>query len=151
MHTEGRQQGAASLRWCGVDLTVLIDGEERTAEHLGGRVVIAADRLAEVLGWTLKPEGLCRDERCVPVADPERLDAGDGLVDVVEAAAVLGRSTLVAADDGVAVVSAPLDDRRQALAGRRAAPFTLPDLDGQQRSLTEWAGKKKLLTVWASW
>lgn len=37
------------------------------------------------------------------------------------------------------------------LLGARRPEFTLPDLDGRQRSLTEWDGKVVVLNFWATW
>ena len=35
--------------------------------------------------------------------------------------------------------------------GNRRPEFTLPDLDGRQRSITEWDGKVLALNFWATW
>lgn len=35
--------------------------------------------------------------------------------------------------------------------GRHRPEFTLPDLDGRQRSVTEWDGKVIALNFWATW
>lgn len=35
--------------------------------------------------------------------------------------------------------------------GVRRPEFTLPDLDGQQRSITEWDGKVVAINFWATW
>ncbi|MCY4362758.1 MAG: TlpA disulfide reductase family protein [Gammaproteobacteria bacterium] len=35
--------------------------------------------------------------------------------------------------------------------GRPRPEFTLPDLDGRQRSITEWDGKVVALNFWATW
>ncbi len=46
---------------------------ELAAQLSGDRVWIAAASLRDALGWELKPEGLCRRDVCVPVADPALL------------------------------------------------------------------------------
>ena len=38
-----------------------------------GRVLLDPEQLPGALGWTLKPEGLCRDDVCVPVHDRDAL------------------------------------------------------------------------------
>ena len=51
-----------------VQVAVITD-EVHTVEASSddGRLLVEPPHLAEAVGWTLKPEGLCRDDRCVPV------------------------------------------------------------------------------------
>lgn len=114
------------------------------------RVVVAPDRLPAALGWELKPEGLCRDDVCVPVRDPDALRADDGL-DLVAVATALDRPAVVDASAAVVAVGRPAHERRRATEQLTAAPFTLPDLDGGHRTLEEFRGRKKLLLAFASW
>jgi hypothetical protein len=116
----------------------------------GEHVLLEPDRLDAALGWTLEPEGLCRDDVCVPVRDRDALFHGTSL-DLAAVAGALGRLTVVDADAGLAAVSLPSEQRRQALEGLRAPGFTLPDLDGVPHALEEWRGTKKLLVAFASW
>jgi hypothetical protein len=52
---------------------VLTDGGEFEVAATGGLGVSPRD--AQVItGWTLKPEGMCRDELCVPLGDEARRD-----------------------------------------------------------------------------
>ena len=60
----------------------------------GGRVLVAPESLPTAIGWALKPEGLCRDEVCVPVRDRDALVV-DGLVDLAAAAYALRRPAVV--------------------------------------------------------
>ena len=48
-------------------------------------------------------------------------------------------------------MGAPADERNAALEGLEAPDFTLPDLDGVPRTLSELRGKKVFLATWASW
>src|SRR5687768_3079137 len=114
----------------------------------GGRVLIDPERLLDALGWELKPEGLCRDEVCVPVRDAGALHV-DGRLDLAAVAAVLGRASVVEAEAGIVALALPAEERRRALDGLDAPPFSLPDLDGVSHSLDEWRGRKKLLVAFA--
>jgi peroxiredoxin len=49
------------------------------------------------------------------------------------------------------VLGAGADDRNAALAGLVAPDFTLPDLSGTPRTLSQSRGNKVLLVTWASW
>ena len=118
-------------------------------EH-DGRIVIGEADLPAALGWELKPEGLCRDDVCVPVRDRAALEA-DGGLDVAAVAAALGRPSVVDADAGVVAVALPAETRRAALDALVAPPFTLPDLDGTLHDFAEWRGRKRLLVAFASW
>jgi hypothetical protein len=115
-----------------------------------GRVLIEPRDLPSVLGWELKPEGLCRDDVCVPVRDARALFSGDRL-DLVATTAALGRPVVVDADAGLLAVALPAEQRSRALDSLEAPSFTLDDLDGEPHALEEWRGRKKLLLAFASW
>jgi hypothetical protein len=116
----------------------------------GGRVLVEPIVLPAALGWELKAEGLCRDDVCVPVRDRTTIVVGDR-VDLVGAAAALGRRSVVDVDAGLVAIALPSESRRQAIAGSAAPSFTLPDLDGMDHSLEEWVADKKLLVAFSSW
>ncbi|HEY2215292.1 MAG TPA: TlpA disulfide reductase family protein, partial [Acidimicrobiales bacterium] len=120
-----------------------------------GRFLVAPDVMTEVLGWKLRPEGLCRGDVCVPVAPDRRTELEiDGLVDVGLVAELLGRPSVTSLGEGkvpvVAIALSPVA-RQAALDDLQAPDFSLPDLEGKDHSLIEWQGKKKLLVTFASW
>lgn len=132
-------------------LTVLAD-EMRTAPGRfdGDRALVAVGDLSDALGWELKPEGLCRGDVCVPVADRSAIGTDDEL-DLAAVASTLGR--LVAADAASSTIALAADPelRRRALRDLRAPDFTLPAIDGGDRALSDWRGRKRLLVTFASW
>ncbi len=101
-----------------------------------------------VTGWTLKPEGMCREERCVPL--PANALRG-GKVDVAAFWRRLGAPLVHDDAKEVWVLGASAHDRNEALAGSIAPDFTLPDLEGTPRTLSDLRGRKVFLTTWASW
>jgi len=112
--------------------------------------MIDPERLDATLGWTLKPEGLCRDDTCVIVPDRSALER-DGKVDAAAVAALLDRPATVDDRSGVAAIGAPRDARRGALHDLRAPDFVLPDLDGTPHALSDHRSKKRLLVAFSSW
>ncbi|MGB3735727.1 MAG: hypothetical protein WA964_12265 [Ilumatobacter sp.] len=111
---------------------------------------VPADALTDLIGWTLKPEGLCRDERCVIVSDRTEVETDAG----VNLAAVVGLlDRPVAIDDvaGLVAIGAERQQRRAALQDRKAPDFSLPDLDGTWHALSDHRSKKKLLVAFSSW
>lgn len=131
-------------------LTVLSDETREVAASIeGDTVTVAEPDLDQALGWALKPEGLCRQDVCVPVRDRAAIGPS-GRLDLAAVAAALDRPFTLDTERGVAAVGEPRQSRRQTLGGR-AAPFVLPDLDGNPHSLEEWRGRKKLLVAFASW
>jgi hypothetical protein len=133
--------------------TVTVIGDEvRTVEGRvsGDRLLVDRDRLPDALGWKLEPQGLCRDDTCVPVRDQAALFV-DGQLDLAAVAAALGRPAVVDAAAGLAALALPAEARRQALDGLRAPAFELADLDGTAHRLEEWHGVRKLLVAFASW
>jgi hypothetical protein len=128
-------------------VTVLTDWGEFTVSASDGLCVSPADA-ETVTGWTLKPEGMCRDELCVPLAGKTRRD---GNIDLAAFWRVLGHPVVSDDRGDVWVLGTAAENRSAALAGLEAPDFTLPDLAGAPHSLSELRGKKVFLTTWASW
>ena len=122
-----------------------------TAEHAvaarDGLWMSAADA-EKVTGWRLKPEGMCRDERCVPLPATA---VKDGQVDLAAFWVKLGGPVVGSEDGETWALGAPADERNAALQGLEAPDVTLPDVDGIPRSLSQLRGKKVFLATWASW
>jgi hypothetical protein len=135
------------------DAFTIID-ETRTTEVDaaldGDRILISPDAVERALGWSLRPEGFCRDDICVPVREGSRVLDGDN-VDLVALAHLLGRPLAVDREERAAALAASADDRGAVLATLEAPDFTLPDLDGRMHTLSALRGKKVFLAVWASW
>lgn len=123
----------------GNDLLVLADGP-----------LVSPGDLEALLGWTLKPQGLCRDDSCVIVPDRDALER-DGKIDVTAVAALLDRPAVVDTASGVAAVGIPRSSRRGALDDLIAPDFVLPDLDGTPHALSDHRSKKRLLVAFSSW
>jgi hypothetical protein len=137
-------------------VTVLADGATGglatvDADVADGRVIVDATALPAALGWTLKAEGLCRDDVCVPVWDRSTVETGDGRVDLVGVAAALDRPALVDEPTRVLAVGAPRADRRAALSGRRVPDVELPDLGGNPQRLEQFFDRRVTLVAFASW
>lgn len=118
------------------------------------RLWIPLDELERSTGWTAKPEGLCRDEVCVPVPaarKAEWIDAG-GRLDFAAFAAHLGHAITRDEDRGIWSFGPPADRGVASGAGPVMAPdVRLPDLDGALHALSDHRGKKVLLYCWSSW
>jgi len=102
----------------------------------------------KVPGWALKPEGMCRAELCVPLPATA---VKPNEVDVAAFWAKLGGPVVSTDNRDAWALGAPADERNAALAGLEAPDFTLPDLDGVPRSLSQLRGRKVFLATWASW
>lgn len=104
---------------------------------------------AEVLrvtGWEAKPEGLCRQDVCVPLPEDARRN---GKVDVAALWHRLGAP--VVSEGNIWVLGIAADERNAGLASLEAPDFMLPDLAGEAHRLSELRGRKVFLTTWASW
>ncbi len=137
-----------------MDLTV-IDHEPAVVagDVRGDRLLVATDDLEAATGWGLKPEGLCRGDVCVPVADTDALLADDGaLVDLAAFAAAIERTIAIDADEGVAALGGTARPTVQTSdEGRHAPEIDLPAVDGGRVRLSDSSGKKRMVVAWASW
>jgi hypothetical protein len=110
------------------------------------RLELTPAELAERTGWALKPEGLCRDERCVPFAGAE---TAPGVVDVRAVAERL-RMPLVR-DERHGVWALGPEAGGHVLKSAQLPPIVLPDVDGVPFDLTSLRGTKVVIAAWASW
>jgi hypothetical protein len=107
-------------------------------------VAVSAAELERATGWHLKPEGLCRDDVCVPFVAPDA-----NAIDLAAAARALRRPLVQDATHGLWALGAEAGGH--ALASATAPDFELPDVDGRPFRLSSLRGQKVLLVAWASW
>ena len=100
-------------------------------------------------GWTVKPEGACKGEVCVPLPPSVRTD--DGRLDVHVLVERLGMP--LAADEGhqVWALGPATAGTGRALTTAAAPDLELPDADSNPFQLSSLLGQKVLLVAWASW
>jgi peroxiredoxin len=125
-----------------------VDGGAHSVQ--GTTAIVDADQLASATGWDIKPEGLCRGDVCVSVTG-RAVDAGNGTVDLVEWAAVLGLVLAADSEFSVAALAPGSTTVPPIRVGGDAPDVELPDVDGNPHSLSELAGRKRVLVTWASW
>ena len=133
--------------------TITVLGDEvatANGEWADGRPLVEPDVLSAAVGWTLKPEGLCRDDQCVLMGDTSAIRVGDKL-DLAAVANAVDQPTVVDPQASVVVLGQPNATRRAALLDRQAPDFTLTDLGGASHSLSDYTGKKRLLVAFSSW
>ena len=118
----------------------------------GERLWLPEADLEPVTGWSLRPEGFCRGDVCVPLPAGRRADlVRAGHVDVGALWRHLGKPVLRSAAGDAWVLGESARDRSAPLESLDAPDFTLPDPAGRMHSLSDQRGKKVLLVSWASW
>jgi hypothetical protein len=114
---------------------VILDAEPMTPELF-----------AAGTGWTIKPEGACKGDVCVPLdssagSDPAR-------VDLASTAEGLRMALVTDEETGLSALGpATIGDR--ALLTAEAPELVLDDLDGRPFALSSLRGQKVLLVAWA--
>ena len=95
-------------------------------------------------GWSLRPEGACRGDVCVALADG---GLQDGAVDVERVAERLGMP-IVRHSDTLASLG-PATFGGNALSTVTETELVLPDLDGKPFDLRSLRGQKVALVAWS--
>ena len=100
----------------------------------------------------MKPEGFCRNDICVPTpsAEADSFVQGD-TINVSAFWRLMGKPVVRSAAADVWLLGEGAGLLNDALLSLEAPEFTLPDLDGNLHSLTDYRGKRVLLVTWASW
>jgi len=101
-------------------------------------------------GWTIKPEGACRADLCVPL--PETVRKQDGSLDAAVLADRLGMPLVADEAQGLWALGPATGPTGRALLSATAPELTLPDLrTGEPFTLSSLRGQKVALISWASW
>lgn len=102
--------------------------------------------LPRINEFTLKPQGACRADICIPIA--RNLKNGDWF-NLTGFARKTGQS--VVADSGVWSFGEIPVVRGNFYESRVAPDFAVPDRTGRVVHLSDFRGKKVLVITWASW
>lgn len=128
---------------------------EVSAGSDAGELWIERGDLARATRFDLKPQGVCRGEICYPLPPSRqseflRDESGKSWFNLTAFARLTGQPVAHDSTHSAWYFGARSDQRRQ-LASLEAPDFTLPDIDGQLHSLSDFLGKKVFLVTWASW
>ncbi len=96
--------------------------------------------LERYTGWTVKPQGACRGEVCVPLATP---------FDVRDLAERLGMALVH--DQKHALWALGPESGGRALSSVELPDIVLPDRHGEDFALRSLRGTKVFMIAWASW
>lgn len=131
------------------DWTILDDQGERTLELIAseGCLLVRPEELERSFGWQRKPEGWCRDERCIPPWAVEHDE--QELVDLDRFFVAAGE--LVVCDRAHRVLAVAHAPGALARSVDEAPELALPDLAGRVHRLSELRGRKVVLVAWGSW
>jgi len=130
------------------DKTTLVDSAQIDGENLW----ISNGDLTRATGWELKPQGACINDRCVPIPRGRKSEfVRAGLFNLSALARHLGEPFVQDKQNGIWSFSEAPEEIGDRLRSLQAPDFSLPDLDGNLHSLSDYRGKKVLLMSWASW
>jgi hypothetical protein len=134
-------------------VTVLTEtSTTNTQAQSGSMLWMTTDEVTNATGWVLKPEGLCKDDVCVPVpAGRQDEFVRDGKVNLSEFWAHMGKVATSTDSGDVWFLGEGAQARNDALLSLQAPDFTLPDFSGKLHSLSDFRRKRVLLITWASW
>ena len=110
-------------------------------------LVVSDVEFWQLTGWEIKPEGACKDERCVPLV-PSVRDAG-GMLDLAAVTSRIGMP--IAHDEQHGLWAIGAESGGHVLESARMPDVVLPDFGGQPFDVASLRGRKVLLLAWASW
>ncbi len=134
--------------------TVLCEGRKVTLTETGegDGLLVRPEDLPAINGFTLKPQGACLDDLCVPVGDSLFVEqAGTRWFDLTAFADLIDQPYV--ADRNARLWSfADVPSRRENMMTNAMAPeFKVTDRQGQVVELADLKGKKALIVTWSSW
>lgn len=102
-------------------------------------------------GFTLKPQGACLEDICIPLdqSDPELFK--DELINAAGFARTINQASVKAIDQNTWSFGASNYSRQAFNQNAQAPDFSLDDRQGQEVRLSQYKDKKVILMTWASW
>lgn len=134
--------------------TVLCQGRNVTLSEVGDGedLLIRPEDLTAINGFTLKPEGACYEDMCIPISQTLFVEQnGKKWFDLTAFADLLGQPYV--ADTSERVWSfAEIPAKRDSMMQDAMAPdFEVTDREGQVVRMADLKGKKALIVTWSSW
>lgn len=124
------------------------------AQADGDALWLSADEIARATGWAWKPEGLCRDEACVPIPREGgwvRHDGAEPRLDLARLWRRMGQPLARDAAGSAWAFGTGAAQHSDALNSLQVPDLGWPDLSGQRVRLADHRGKRVCLVTWASW
>ena len=94
-------------------------------------------------GWTFKPEGACKGDVCIPLPQ-----APGATIDARAMAEAMGLPVVEDSEHGLLAIG-PESVGSKALVSAEAPDISLPDLDGNLVTLSDFRGQKIVVYAWA--
>ena len=107
---------------------------------------IDVEALEARTGWSIRPEGACKGDVCVPLSEDP---VADGRVSVPRLAERMRMPLL--RDEAHGLWALGPESGGRALTTAEAPDLVLPDRHGRPFALSSLRGRKVLLVAWASW
>ena len=102
---------------------------------------LTAQQFAEGTGWTIKPEGACKADVCVPLGSSATFDARSVAQRLGMAVVHEGRADLWSIG--------PESFSSRALVSAQAPELVLQDLNGHEFRLSSLQGQKVVMVAWS--
>jgi hypothetical protein len=111
-------------------------------------LAVSIDELERRTGWSIKPEGACKGDVCVPLPDHRPSGA---TIDARVLTERLGMPLVADAARGVWSLGPDTAVTGRALTTAQAPDIVLPDLEGRAVRIADLRPQKVVLVAWASW
>lgn len=139
--------------------TIIYDGnvtEVSVSDNATNDLWITTGDLTRATRFVIKPQGVCRDELCVPLPKNRKADfvskkGATTWFNLSAFAKLINQPFVKDQKNGIWFFGAPAAEQNRHLTSLEAPNFTLPDMSGKRHSLSDFRGKKVLLVTWASW
>ena len=133
-------------------LTEIGSTDVASAKPAGDSLWLSAADVERATGWTMKPEGLCQGDICVPApGDKSKEFVRDDTVNIAAFWKLMDRPVVHDTAGETWMLGRSAGERANALQSLQAPDFTLPDLDGKLHTLSDYRGNRVFLTTWSSW
>lgn len=138
---------------------VIYDGVATEVEAVGKEskeLWLTLSDLTQATKFVLKPEGMCRDEVCIPIPKDRKNEfiaeqENVTLFNLTAFARLLKQPLAYEEKHSIWYFGLQPEAQNGYVSSLIAPDFTLPDVNGKSHSLRDFRGKKVLLLTWASW